>query len=125
MADRLPDGRELRGRAPALEPGRAERGGGARARRRRRGARRRLRSARASAAAAAERLRAIPVVSVDARDTTTAAAARVAFTTAAAGVHRAGVVHRLDGVPVPLRALLASSRPSDEEVLAAIARRLA
>jgi formylmethanofuran dehydrogenase subunit B len=75
--------------------------------------------------AAAERLRAIPVVSIDPRDTATAAAARVAFTTAAPGVHRAGVVHRLDGVPVPLRALLASSRPSDEEVLAGIAGRLA
>ena len=74
---------------------------------------------------AAERLRAIPVVSVDARDTTTADAARVAFTTAAAGVHHPGVVHRLDGVPVPLRALLPSSRPSDEEVLGAIAGRLA
>jgi formylmethanofuran dehydrogenase subunit B len=73
---------------------------------------------------AAERLRAIPVVSVDARDTTTAGAARVAFTTAAAGVHRPGVVHRLDGVPVPLRELLASSRPSDEDVLTAIAGRL-
>ena len=75
--------------------------------------------------AAAERLRAIPVVSVDARDTATADAARVAFTTAAAGVHRPGVVHRLDGVPVPLRALLDSSRPSDEDVLQAIAGRLA
>lgn len=74
---------------------------------------------------AAERLRAIPVVSVDACETTTAAAAEVAFTTAAAGVHRPGVVHRLDGVPVPLRALLASSRPSDDEVLGAIAGRLA
>ena len=74
---------------------------------------------------AAERLRAIPVVSVDARDTATADAARVAFTTAAAGVHRPGVVHRLDGVPVPLRALLESSRPSDEDVLQAIAGRLA
>ena len=74
---------------------------------------------------AAERLRAIPVVSIDARSTTTAGAASVAFTTAAAGVHRPGVVHRLDGVPVPLRALLASSRPSDEEVLGAIAGRLA
>jgi formylmethanofuran dehydrogenase subunit B len=75
--------------------------------------------------AAAERLRAIPVVSVDAVDTTTAGAARVAFTTAAAGVDHAGVVHRLDGVPVPLRALLESSRPSDEDVLKAIAGRLA
>ena len=74
---------------------------------------------------AADRLRAIPVVSVDARGTATADAARVAFTTAAAGVHRPGVVHRLDGVPVPLRALLASSRPSDDEVLGAIAGRLA
>jgi formylmethanofuran dehydrogenase subunit B len=74
--------------------------------------------------AAAEGLRAIPVVSVDPRDTATAGAARVAFTPAASGVHRAGVAHRLDGVPVPLRAPLASSRPSDEEVLAAIAARL-
>jgi formylmethanofuran dehydrogenase subunit B len=74
---------------------------------------------------AAERLRAIPVVSIDAWDTATAAVARVAFTTAAAGVHRAGVVHRLDGVPVPLHAPLDSSRPSDDEVLAAIAERMA
>jgi formylmethanofuran dehydrogenase subunit B len=74
---------------------------------------------------AAAHLRAIPVVSIDARSTTTADAARVAFTTAAPGVHRAGVVHRLDGVPVPLRALLGSSRPSDDEVLGAIAGRLA
>jgi formylmethanofuran dehydrogenase subunit B len=64
-------------------------------------------------------------VSIDSRDTATAAAARVAFTTAAAGVHRAGVAHRLDGVPVPLRAVLASDRPADDEVLAALARRLA
>jgi formylmethanofuran dehydrogenase subunit B len=75
--------------------------------------------------AAAERLRAIPVVSIDAVDTATAGAARVAFTTAAAGVHRPGVVHRLDGVPVPLHALLEPSRPSDEDVLQAIAGRLA
>jgi formylmethanofuran dehydrogenase subunit B len=74
--------------------------------------------------AAAERLRAIPVVSVDARGTATADAARVAFTTGAAGVHRPGVAHRLDGVPVPLRAPLASSRPSDEEILAALAERV-
>ena len=74
---------------------------------------------------AADRLRAIPFVSVDVHGTATADAARVAFTTAAAGVHRPGVVHRLDGVPVPLRALLESSRPSDEDVLQAIVGRLA
>lgn len=75
--------------------------------------------------AAAEHLRAIPVVAVDARDTATAGAARVAFTTAAPGVHRAGVVHRLDGVPVPLRAVLDSERPSAEEILDGIAARVA
>jgi formylmethanofuran dehydrogenase subunit B len=75
-------------------------------------------------AAAAERLRAIPLVTVDARATATAEAAHVAFATAAAGVHRPGVVHRLDGVPVPLRAPLASQRPSDADVVAAIAGRL-
>jgi len=34
-------------------------------------------------------------------------------------------VHRLDGVPVPFRAPLASSRPGDDELLAALAGRLA
>jgi formylmethanofuran dehydrogenase subunit B len=75
--------------------------------------------------AAADALRAIPFVAVDSVDTATAGAARVAFTTAAAGVHTAGVAHRLDGVPVPLRAVLESERPSDEDVLVAIAERIA
>jgi formylmethanofuran dehydrogenase subunit B len=74
--------------------------------------------------AAAEALRAIPVVAIDARATTTADVARVAFTTSAAGVHTAGVAHRLDGVPVPLRALVDSPRPSDRQVLEAIRERL-
>ena len=103
LADRLPGGGQLRGRAPAREPGRAERRRGARPRRRRRGARRRLRSARApaarrppSACARSRSCRSTPATRRRPR------AARVAFTTAAPGVHRAGVVHRLDGVPVPL-----------------------
>jgi formylmethanofuran dehydrogenase subunit B len=69
-------------------------------------------------------LRELPTVVVDARDTETATAARVAFTTAADGIDVAGTVHRMDGVPVPLRAPLASERPSAEDVLAAIAGRL-
>ena len=64
------------------------------------------------------------MVTVDARATTTAEAARVAFTTAAAGVHRPGVAHRLDGVPVPLHPVAGSDRPGDDEVLAALAGRL-
>jgi formylmethanofuran dehydrogenase subunit B len=74
--------------------------------------------------AAAERLRALPVVVVDARATTTSQAARVAFAAAADGIEVAGTVHRMDGVPVPLRAPLARERPSIEDVLAAIGGRL-
>jgi formylmethanofuran dehydrogenase subunit B len=73
-------------------------------------------------AAAAERLRALPTVVVDARATATSQAARVAFATAADGIEVAGTVHRMDGVPIPLRALQAADRPSVEEVLAAIGR---
>ena len=67
------------------------------------------------------RLRGLPMVVVDARATATAAAARVAFATAADGIEVAGTVHRMDGVPVPLHAVLDAQRPSVEEVLAAIA----
>jgi formylmethanofuran dehydrogenase subunit B len=74
---------------------------------------------------AADALRAIPFVSLDAIDTATAQAARVAFTTAAPGIHRPGVVHRLDGVPVPLRAVLEPQRPSADDLLHVIAARLA
>jgi formylmethanofuran dehydrogenase subunit B len=49
----------------------------------------------------------------------------VAFTTAAPGIHRPGVVHRLDGVPVPLRTVLECERPSAEQLLHAIAARVA
>jgi formylmethanofuran dehydrogenase subunit B len=75
-------------------------------------------------AVAAERLRALPLVVVDPVATATAAAARVAFAPAADGVEVAGTVHRMDGVPVPLRAPRAAERPSTEEVLSAIAGRL-
>jgi formylmethanofuran dehydrogenase subunit B len=76
-------------------------------------------------APAADHLRRIPTIVVDARATETAAAARVAFATAAAGVHREGTAHRMDGVPVTLRAPLASERVGDGEVLAAIATSIA
>jgi formylmethanofuran dehydrogenase subunit B len=70
------------------------------------------------------RLRELPLVVVDAAATATAAAARVAFAPAADGVEAAGTVHRMDGVPVPLRAPLTTERPSVEDVLAAIGERL-
>ena len=51
-------------------------------------------------------------------------AARVAFATAADGIEVAGTAHRMDGVPIPLRAPRPRDRPSIEDVLAAIADRL-
>jgi formylmethanofuran dehydrogenase subunit B len=74
---------------------------------------------------AADHLRRIPTIVVDPRATETAEIARVAFATAAGGVRREGTAHRMDGVPVPLRAPLASERVGDEEVLAAIEARIA
>jgi formylmethanofuran dehydrogenase subunit B len=75
-------------------------------------------------AAAADRLRALPTVTVDVRATATSRAARVAFATAADGIEVPGTVHRMDGVPLPVRAPLAKERPGVEDVLAAIADRL-
>jgi formylmethanofuran dehydrogenase subunit B len=73
---------------------------------------------------AADGLRGIPTIVVDPRATETAAAARVAFATGAGGVQRQGTAHRMDGVPVPLRAPLESERATDGEVLAAIEARI-
>jgi formylmethanofuran dehydrogenase subunit B len=75
-------------------------------------------------AAAADRLRELPTVVVDARATATSRAARIAFATAADGIEVPGTVHRMDGVPIPLRAPLAAERPGVEDVLAAIGERL-
>jgi formylmethanofuran dehydrogenase subunit B len=69
-------------------------------------------------------LRELPLVVVDARATATAEAARVAFAPAADGIEVPGTAHRMDGVPVPLRAPLAGERPSVEDVLVAIQERL-
>ena len=73
---------------------------------------------------AADHLRRIPTIVVDPRATETAAVARVAFATAAAGVHREGTAHRMDGVPVSLHQPLTSERVGDEQVLAAIEARI-
>jgi len=44
----------------------------------------------------------------------------IGFTTAVYGVHRPGTAYRMDGIPIPLRALLPSDYPSDCEVLTMI-----
>jgi formylmethanofuran dehydrogenase subunit B len=73
---------------------------------------------------AADRLRTLPTVVVDARATATSDAARVAFATSADGIERPGTVHRMDGVPIALRAPTPADRPGIEDVLAEIAGRL-
>jgi formylmethanofuran dehydrogenase subunit B len=69
-------------------------------------------------------LRELPMIVVDSRLTATSEAARVAFATAVDGIAVAGTAQRMDGVPVPLRALVAADRPATADVLAAIAERL-
>jgi formylmethanofuran dehydrogenase subunit B len=71
-----------------------------------------------------EHLARIPLVVVDPRDTPTARAASVIFTTATSGIHAGGTVYRMDDVPLQLRPALDSPHPSDAEVLAAIEERV-
>lgn len=62
----------------------------------------------------------LPVISLESPTESCPIPAAVSFTTAVYGVHRRGTAYRMDGVPIPLRAVLDSSLPSDAEVLMAI-----
>jgi formylmethanofuran dehydrogenase subunit B len=66
----------------------------------------------------------IPVVVLDAPDVESAVGATVRFRTAVPGVHLPGTAYRMDGVPVPLRAVLSSRYPSDEAVLSSIRKQI-
>jgi formylmethanofuran dehydrogenase subunit B len=66
----------------------------------------------------------IPTVVLSPDATATARAASVWFATAEYSIFAGGTVYRMDDVPLPLRPALASSRPSDFDVLAAIERRI-
>ena len=48
----------------------------------------------------------------------------VQFTTAIYGIHAPGTAYRMDGVPIPLRSIMKSTYPTDDEVLTAIANRV-
>lgn len=71
-------------------------------------------------AAAQERLRHIPTVVLDYPHVRSPIAASVQFTTAIYGIHRPGTAYRMDEVPIPLKTVLLSELPSDEEVLGAL-----
>ena len=73
---------------------------------------------------ARERLRSIPFIALDPKDTSTTRAATVAFTTATYGINVPGTVYRMDDVPIYLRPAFPSAHPSDFDVLSAIARRV-
>ncbi len=66
---------------------------------------------------AARKLSEIPAIVLDTHETETTRIARVAFTTATAGISAEGTVYRMDNIPIRLRKVLPSRYPSDEEVL--------
>ena len=74
--------------------------------------------------AARERLRQIPYIALDPKETPTTRAATVSFTTATYGINVPGTVYRMDDVPIPLRPAFASPHPSDLEVLSALEKRI-
>ena len=75
-------------------------------------------------AAARRNLVEIPIIQLDPPETCREIPATVRFNTAIYGVHRRGTAYRMDEVPVPLRKILNSPLPSDDEVLRAILREL-
>jgi formylmethanofuran dehydrogenase subunit B len=75
--------------------------------------------ARFSAQAQAE-LRAVPTIVLDHPTVASAVAPTVRFTTAVYGIHQPGVAYRMDEIPIPLRAVLPTTYPTDAEVLSQI-----
>ena len=73
---------------------------------------------------AVARLRQIPLVVLDPPGVESPVGATVRFRTAIPGVHLAGTAYRMDGVPVPLRAVLPTHYPSDQAVLSSILSKL-
>ncbi len=71
-------------------------------------------------AQALDRLKRIPTVVLDHPTVDSFITSTIRFTTAVYGVHRPGVVYRMDGVPIPLQGFLETHYPSDAEVLQSI-----
>jgi len=66
---------------------------------------------------AAQRLGQIPTIVLDPEVNLTARVARVVLPTAVYGVSAAGTAYRMDNVPLPLKKVVDSSQPTDEQVL--------
>jgi formylmethanofuran dehydrogenase subunit B len=74
--------------------------------------------------AAIAHLRRIPTVVLDPPDTHSAVSATVRFRIALPGIHLSGTAYRMDGIPLPLQAVLPAPYPSDAQVLSDIRNRV-
>jgi len=75
--------------------------------------------------AARRHLESVPVILLDPAFADVHVQPAVRFRTAVYGIHRRGTAYRMDEVPVPLRPVLSSELPADDEVLRAIRLQLA
>ena len=66
----------------------------------------------------------LPVILLDPPNAQWDVRADVRFYTAIYGIHRRATAYRMDEIPIPLRQVLHSDLPSDDEVLKAILRQL-
>lgn len=73
---------------------------------------------------ALQHLQRIPTIALDYPTVASAPVPTVRFTTAVYGIHRSGTAYRMDEVPIPLRTVLPSNYPTDEEILGGITRLL-
>ncbi len=76
------------------------------------------------APSARERLSRIPQIVLTSDRDRPEPGGNVVFRTSTVGINTSGTFYRMDGVPLPLRRVLASPFPSDEDVLRAIERRV-
>lgn len=67
--------------------------------------------------AARRTLKQLPTIALDFPNVSPSIDATVQITTAIYGVHAPGTVYRMDEVPIPVRQLISSAYPTDEEVL--------
>jgi len=74
--------------------------------------------------AAQDNLRRLPVIVLDPPNANWGIRADVRFYTGIYGIHRRATAYRMDEVPVPLRKVIDSPLPSDDEVLKGILNRL-
>ena len=74
---------------------------------------------------AIEHLTNTPTIVLDPKVTHTSRLARVHFTTAVTGISAPGTVYRMDEIPLPLRPILSSPYPMDEEIVRRIHEKIA